>query len=354
MTRAAPSATGSRAAEAFTAQARTCEAIGSPMYGALFDAMAADIAAGGVTLRVLGEVAAAPPSAIALRLAGSLHRRVLDGRAPELVPFYPSVGGTWELEKAWPVVRERLEADAAALHAELAQPPQTNEVGRAAALLGGLLRVADRFSTPVRLVEVGASAGLNLCADRFAYGSPSGRWGAKGASVVLDDAWRGPNPPGDAPLQVVERIGIDLDPLDAGDPADRLTLESYTWPDQVVRLERLRAALAVADATERTMLTVGAADGLDEIEPVPGIATVVWHSVFRQYVGEAELARIDARVAELGAAGTPDTPFARITLEPDVPGSVGPYPVLLTTWPFGEETRIGTAPPHGLPVTWTG
>ncbi len=46
---------------------------------------------------------------------------------------------------------------------------QTNEVGRVAAMLPILASEADRLGEPVHLVEVGTSAGLNLCLDRFRY-----------------------------------------------------------------------------------------------------------------------------------------------------------------------------------------
>ena len=60
------------------------------------------------------------------------------------------------------------------LRAALDQPPQTNEVGRAAALIGGLLILTHRFALPIRLFEIGCSAGLNLRADYFRFRYPGG------------------------------------------------------------------------------------------------------------------------------------------------------------------------------------
>ena len=73
---------------------------------------------------------------------GGVHRLVILGRAPGLAWFYPSVGGEGDPEDAWPAFRAVLDEHRDELRAGLDQPPQTNEVGRAAALIGGLLHVA--------------------------------------------------------------------------------------------------------------------------------------------------------------------------------------------------------------------
>ena len=127
-------------------------------------------------------------------------------------------------------------------------PPQTNEVGRAAALIGGLLHlVADNDDRPLRLVEIGASAGLNLRADRFRVELADGRSvGPAGSPVVLRDPWQGPLPPLRPRLVVVERLGCDVAPLDPATTEGRLRLTSYVWPDQLERLDRLRGALQLA------------------------------------------------------------------------------------------------------------
>ncbi|KAA1423073.1 DUF2332 domain-containing protein [Mumia zhuanghuii] len=337
-------------------QARACGRLGSPMYASLLAALAEDVTSGGPTRAVLGDLLdddAELPTALGLRLVGGLHRLVLDGEAPSLAPYYASVGGRWDQAAAWPVVRAVLEERRDTLHAALDRVPQTNEVGRSAALIGGLLRVADRFALPVRLVEIGASAGLNLRADHFRFSSPRGWWGPPESPVVMPGAWAGLTPAVDAPLEVVERVGFDVAPLDPTRAEDRRTLEAYTWPDMVERLDRLRAACDVAQQVPAVVERASAADGLDRLELAEGTATVVWHSVMWMYVDDAERSRIDARLAALAEGAGADRVLARVTLESS--GELGgPYDVVLTTWPFGEATVIGSAPPHGLPTTWTG
>ncbi|MGH3424470.1 MAG: DUF2332 domain-containing protein, partial [Nocardioidaceae bacterium] len=343
----------SHLASTFEQQARACARLGSPMYEQLLDAMAADIDAAGPTRAVLvGHEDDPGPSALALRLLGSLHRLVLDGSAPALAPYYPSLGGAWDLGSAWPAIQDVLAEQRATLNAVLDQAPQTNDVGRSAALLGGLLHVADRFGLPVRLHEIGASAGLNLRADHFQYGYDGGRWGPPESPVVLSGAWRGPLPPIGAPLQVVERHGTDLAPIDVGTRSGRTAVMSYVWPDMRERLERLRGALALARAVPAVVERGDAVDAVRGLRTRPGSVTVLWHSVMWQYLDLARRERVAALLDGLGAAATPDAPFAHLYLEPQrrAPHGEHEFLVVLQTWPGGGPQVLGTADPHGVPT----
>jgi hypothetical protein len=337
-------------------QADACAALGSPLYEYLLQRVADDVEAGGPAYDVLrGHEDDPGPSALALRLMGGVHRLVLERRAPALALTYPSVGGSGDPGAAWAALRPVLAEHAEELRAALAQPPQTNEVGRAAALVGGLLRVAAADPRPLRLVEIGTSAGLNLRADHFRIELADGRAvGPLQSPVVLADAWQGQLPPLDRPLLVVERIGCDLAPVDPTTTEGRLLLTSYVWPDQLSRLERLRGALELARDVPATVVAAGAGDFLDRVELREGTTTVVWHSVMWQYLDPAEQARVAARLDELGAQASDRTGFAHLALEPRrrSPGAPHEFLVVLRTWPGGTEQVLGRAEPHGLPTTW--
>ena len=106
-------------------------------------------------------------SALALRFLGAVHRLVLEGRAPELARYYPSMNGLLPANEAWPAFREAVEKRKLELRDLVNHPVQTNEVGRSCALMGGFLLAARGTRLPLRLLEIGARAGLNLRWDQY-------------------------------------------------------------------------------------------------------------------------------------------------------------------------------------------
>ncbi|WP_112620037.1 DUF2332 family protein, partial [Micromonospora saelicesensis] len=131
----------------------------------------------------------------------------------------------------WPAIETQMRARAT----------QTNEAGRCAVLLPVLAALPQ----PLALLEVGASAGLCLYPDRYAYRYGDHRVGS--GELVLDCAANGLVPPVGVP-QVVWRAGLDLNPLDVTDPDDVSWLDALIWPEHAHRRARLRAAAAVAAA----------------------------------------------------------------------------------------------------------
>ncbi len=262
----------SRLLRSIQLQGQVCAGMGSTMYGDVLQQVAADVEADGVFAAILsGHENDSGRLALPLRLLGGLHRLVLDGRAPALRRWYPSVGGHWDAEAGWPDIVLAASEHADFLRATLDQPPQTNEVGRSAALIGGLLALTDRFDSPVRLFEIGCSAGLNLRAEHYRYRYPGGEWGPADSPVIVDDAWRGRLPPaGD--VQIVERRGYDIAPLDATSSDGELTLLSYVWPDQPARLDRLGGAISVARRVPAPLHLRGATDA------VAGLAGFLRHT----------------------------------------------------------------------------
>ncbi|GAA3393230.1 DUF2332 domain-containing protein [Cryptosporangium minutisporangium] len=327
----------------------------SPLYRELLRGAAADVDANGPAATLLAPYAADP--AAGLRLMAALHHLVLDGALPELAPYYPSVGGDGSPDEAWRVVRQVLAEHADRVAAALSAPVQTNESGRAAVLYAGLLVLAYRTGLPIRLLEIGASAGLNLRADRFGYRTAAGLCGDPDSPLVLDEPWQGPVPvPLRTPVRVVERRGSDPAPLDPADPGHRRRLEALVWADQPERLERLRAAIAVAERVPASVEPVS--DTVSWLgdrlaESAAGTLTVVWHSVIKGYVDPDVWRGVEALLTDVGEDATGHAPLARLGFELEADEHGQPrFEARLTLWPEGRTHLLGTANGHGTPFVW--
>ncbi len=334
-------------------QADACRELGSPLYGDLLLHAADDLLADGPTAKVLrGHLDDRLSSVLALRLLGGAHALALSGHAPRLAAFYPSAGGTADPKpgspQAWAALRHTFAEQGAVIRTWLDHPPQTNEVGRAAALLGGLRHIAAEQTLPFRLIEVGASAGLNLRADWFHVSGDAGSYGDPDSPVVLAGGWQGDAPP-DGRIEVIERLGGDLSPVDPTTRAGRLRLTAYVWPDQADRLSRLRGAFTLAEQVPAELRAESASATLARTELVRGTWTVLWHSIFRQYLSETQRDELTNGVDALAATATPAARFAHLYLEQS---RAGGCPVTLVTWPGGRRRILGSAPAHGLPVQW--
>ncbi|MEV7328520.1 DUF2332 domain-containing protein [Micromonospora sp. NPDC093244] len=161
-----------------------------------------------------------------------------------------------------------------AIEAEIrTRATQTNEAGRCAVLLPVLAALPQ----PLALLEVGASAGLCLYPDRYAYRYGEHRVGS--GEPVLECAADGFAPPERVP-EVVWRAGLDLNPLDVTDPDDVSWLDALIWPEHAHRRARLRAAAAVAAADPPLLVRGDLVDDLPALAArAPADATlVVFHT----------------------------------------------------------------------------
>jgi hypothetical protein len=176
----------------------------------------------------------------------AVHDELLRDPAHPLARYYPTVGGEGPgpgLAEAFTAFcAEREERIAATL---VTRTTQTNETARCGPLLAAFAAAGD--GRPLALIEMGASAGLNLQWDRYAYDYGDGRTaGAEGSPLSIGCELVGPHVPPLNPPPVSWRVGLDLSPIDASDPADARWLRACLWPDQLARQARLEAALAIA------------------------------------------------------------------------------------------------------------
>ncbi|HET6971505.1 MAG TPA: DUF2332 family protein [Phenylobacterium sp.] len=338
-------------------QGGICTNFGSPFNGGLLEHLAQDYEACGPVRALLQPWAGARgrqlfDEAVPIRLVNAFNHLALSGEAPELAAAYPQPGRSADPGAAWAVAREEIERRLDHLARFMGHEPQTNEVRRSACLLGGFLTVAAETGLPLRIFEIGASAGLNSYWDRFHYRLGEAAWGDPASPVEIPVDWTGPPPPLDAPVEVIERHACDRRPTDLSDEAERRRLIACIWPDQFDRLDRSRAAIDLALANG---VQVDAADALAwtqaRVAPQAGAATVLYHSIFWQYLPAETRAGLEVAIRAIGAQASEEAPFAWLRMEPPM-DNLATVEVRLTLWPSGQDRRLAVVHPHGAAVAW--
>lgn len=336
--------------EIFLDIAASCERLGAPTYADLSRCVADWCDEEPLSSLLAPYSDARVGDMVPLRLLSAVHRLALAREASEVAIYLPTTGGVSPRDEA---DRERLRRaflETVARHRDfvadaLAHVPQTNEVGRTVGLAALLRRVQRGFGLPVRLHEIGCSAGLSLRVDAL----------VADAVVSSDHVEWGGLP------DIVERVGCDIAPVDATSTEGRLLLTSFIWPDHAARYERLRRALAAADTVRVELIAQDAIDYVRGLRLEPGTTLVVWHSAMWLYLSADARAGIRAALDDLGRQATAGTPLVHVALEPvsESPGAQHLFTLSMATWPGlaglppGVEVPWGTAPPGGEPVDWS-
>ena len=343
-------------AAAFLKQAEFCRLFAAPLTAAVCEAAVLALDRRCATGRaIIGWTGDAIADALMMRWTGGCNALVRAGRASELAALYPpaALPSVEPLAEALRLLLADPARDAE-LCTWLASPPQTNEVARSGVLMPGMMVIAAATGLPLRLFELGCSAGLNLNLDRFGYDLGGHAAGDTAALVQIKPTWYGPPPPL-AAFEVLARRGADINPLDVGDAGVRDRLLAYVWPDQPERVARAEAAIAVARALPPPIDKSDAADWLEgQVEPQPGSVGVVFHSIAFQYFPSATKARIAAHMAVQGARATRAAPLAWLRYEMDDASVAGLPTLRLTLWQGGDasEQLLAHAHPHGTFVQW--
>jgi len=305
-------------AQSCLVQAGWTEKLGSPMYTALLYRIADDVRADGPCLAVMEPHEKRARGLAPLLLLSAVHRMVLEGQLPEAERFYPSKGGEVDVDALWP------HFIAGVPRAVLPVCVQTNEVRRSHGLLPGFVKVAQTTGLPLRLLEIGSSAGLNLRWDHFPF-----------LEVPKD-------------VRVAERRGCDLNPIDPTLDENRPAMLSFVWPDQKERLQQLTDAIEIARRVPAQVDQSDAIPWLEQhlAEPRAGVATVVFHSVVMPYLSEEAREKVRQVIEEAGPRATVEAPLAWLSMEPAADGP----DIHLTMWPGGERKLIARASFHGNDV----
>lgn len=285
---------------------------------------------------------------------GAVQFLLLRGEGPELARFYPSLGGPPVQDDPFPAFHAFCLAQRDALAAILrTRLVQTAHVARCALLLPAFEQVSCAFGgRPLALIEVGASAGLNLVWDRYGYDYSDGRHaGGPNARPRLACERRGRlAPPLPATLPRVEwRVGLDLNPIDLADPDEARWLQALIWPDETGRAALLREAIAAVTLDPPRLLPGDALETLPAAlaEAPAELPICVYHSfTLNQFSAEGRQ-RFNALVA--GVASQRE--LALIALESLNRDS--PIPELtLSVGPELTPRRLARCDAHGAWIEW--
>jgi hypothetical protein len=334
--------------ESFERQAGWCRELGSPFTGLVCEVLATrldDRSRFGARLHAWPSQPTA--DALPLRAAGALNALARSGNAVGLARVYPPSLAP-NPDELWSATAAAIASHDDFLHDYLDSAPQTNEVARSVTILAGCLAIASLHRLPLEILEIGASAGLNLGFDRYRYAFGEAHWGEQTSPVRLAPRWEGALPPLDAPLAIAARAGCDISPLDPASSTDRARLLSYIWPDQTQRLARIEAALDMAASAPWRIERADAGEWVERqlgARPQAGRMRVLVHSIMWQYMPQETQARINRTLAEAAATASPDAPLAWLRLEPD--GLSDGAALSLDLWPGGRRLALGRADYHG-------
>ncbi|MCA1708618.1 MAG: DUF2332 domain-containing protein, partial [Actinobacteria bacterium] len=205
-------------------------------------------------------------------------------------------------------------------------------------------------------IEVGASAGLCLLYDCWRYhytGESINTWiGPPGSPVTLSCQVDGDVPLPNAVPTITWRVGLDLNPLDARQPAARRWLQCLVWPEHHDRARTLHAALDLAaDIAPRIDKGHLLSDLPALIEQAPNDATlVIVHSATLSYLDQPDreaFAAMRSRhgVHRLGCEGPDILP----QLTKQLPSNIDVDGRFLLSL---DDRVLGLAHPHGRTLSW--
>jgi hypothetical protein len=347
--------------------ARDIPVQGSDRYGAMCAGLADDPERASLILL------ARPGFQNPLILLAAVHHLLLEGERHPLAAYYATLVGDAARpadEGLYPVFAEFVDAHRARLtDLVVARTTQTNEARRTVVTLPAFGIVAQAAGAPLALLEVGASAGLNLLVDRYAFrigATPAGSQGSSARFACdVEGELRPPVPPR---VDIAWRLGLDLNPLDVRDPETRAWLRALVWPEHPDRLAMLDAALDVARPDPPLVLRGDLVDdlaSLSALAPTGAALTVVatWTLAYleakrrRAFVARlAEVAASDRRSVWL-VAGEAESVLASLEVGLGQMPADGFGPSTLSLHRFDPDGRhehvlLAHAHPHGRWIRW--
>ena len=340
--------------EAIEWQARHSENAGAPCTARVIRAELAILETDSATGRRMANwQGLSLADAMPLRIAGGLHWLYLSGEDRRLEPVY---GGLLTDQGAIDaIVADMAVKFDARLMPWLDGPPQTNEAGRSASVMAGLLWLSGRLGPRFELNEIGASAGVNTMMGRYFYDLGGTTAGPSLSRMRIAPEWRGSPPPAN-PVEIVAARGCDRAPVDLTDPDQALKLKAYVWAEAAERMARIDTAIAMAQRAAPELERMDAVDAVRDMLARPQeaeVTRVLFHTIVWQYLPEASQDAITAMMEDAGHAATAERPLAWVSLETN--RATFAHELRVRYWPGGDQAvHLANAHPHGAWVEWLG
>ncbi|WP_428028226.1 DUF2332 domain-containing protein [Altererythrobacter sp.] len=339
-------------ADAIEWQARHAEEGGAPGTGRVIRGLLAILDGDTATARRISNwQGLALKDAMPLRIAGGLHNLVLTGADDRLARVYS--GQITDQPSIDRLICELVETYDARLLPWLDGPPQTNEAGRSASLMAGLMWLSERVCPRFEMLEIGSSAGINTMMERYRFALGGIAVGPENSPMRIEPEWRGTPPPDTRP-EIVSIRGCDVAPVDLSDPQQALRLKSYVWPEATHRMARIDAAIDLASETPPDVVKLDAGSFVVEAlerEQESGVTRVLFHSIVWQYVPDDQQQSIRRAIEQAADSATNEKPLAWMSLETN--RETFKHELVIRYWPGdGEKHLLGTAHPHGAWVEW--
>jgi hypothetical protein len=332
-------------------------------YAPLYEQLSAVIAADTQLARPL--LAAPPEQQRHTLYFAALHYLVLEHPDHELAAWYPTVTPSPRRDDPADALRSFSQAFSDRLQDLIAtRQTQTNEVGRGAVLHPAISWAFATHQGPIRLIDLGCSAGLNLLVDRWRYDYTDGSTrGDPSSPVRISCTLRGARALPESELPpIAGRSGIDLSPVDPRDPRQTRWLQACVFADQPDRFLRLTRAIEAAAKNPPEVVQGDIVERLpsvlDDVPTNDGEAVCITSTWALAYLEPGRRQDLYGLLAERGQSAA----LHLITGEPpgvELAHTTQDMPTEATAWVhthFGpdepQRTVLGISHPHGNWLEW--
>ncbi|SFR29894.1 hypothetical protein SAMN04488564_1239 [Lentzea waywayandensis] len=267
-------------------------AVKAPQSAGLFSALVKEVEDNGPVTRLVPHHPDAQQPYFYVKMFAAIGYLYESGLSPDLIRCLEDLKHRDDpdaIAHAWELCRHALSAHPAVVLATINRPVQQQRPR----LAGFLLQGVGMLGAPrVRLLELGACGGLNLLFDQYWWFGTGWTWGSPDSPVRLPAP--GPEP---QPFEIVERAGCDLAPRDPRNPEDVRIMRSFLAYDWDVDRMEFDDAVSLAATTPVQIDQEDAVTWLRhqlESSASRSVTTVVWHSLFWQFLDDEVQAEIDS------------------------------------------------------------